>query len=67
MDGRKDRKEEERRQGSVRPLSSCVKNRFSGDFPVVPWLGVHASNAGVEGLIPGQGTGFLHALWQGKK
>ena len=51
----------------MRPLSSCVKKRFSEDFPVVPWLGVHASNAGVEGLIPGQGTGFLHALWRGKK
>lgn len=67
MGGRKERKEEVRRQGSVRQLSSCVKNRFSGAFPVAQGLGVHTSNAGVEGLIPGQGTGSLHALWRGKK
>ena len=72
MEGRKERREggrreEERRRGSVRQLSSCGKNRFSGDFPVVQWLGVPTSNAGVEGLTPGQVTGFLHALWRGKK
>jgi len=33
-----------------------------GDFPVVQWLRLHASNAGGMGLIPGQGTIIQHAV-----
>ena len=29
------------------------------------WLGLHASNAGGAGSIPGQGTKIPHARWQG--
>ena len=29
------------------------------------WLGLHASNAGGAGSIPGQGTKIPHAMWQG--
>ena len=33
----------------------------------VQGLILRASNAGGEGLIPGQGTKILHAIWWGKK
>ena len=29
------------------------------------WLGLHASNAGGAGSIPGRGTKIPHAMWQG--
>ena len=31
------------------------------------WLRLCASTAGDAGLIPGQGTKILHALWHGQK
>ena len=34
---------------------------------MVQWLKLHASNAGGTGLIPGQGTKILYALWRGRK
>ena len=45
----------------------CVKNGLKGDFPVVQWLRLCASNAGGAGSIPGQGTKIPHASWHGQK
>ena len=33
----------------------------------IQWLKLLASRAGAEGLIPGQGTKILHAVWRPKK
>ena len=30
---------------------------------MVQWLGLHGSNVGGTGSIPGQGTKMLHATW----
>ena len=38
-----------------------------GTSQVVQWLRLHASNAGVTGSIPGQGTKKLHAFQSGQK
>ena len=40
---------------------------FSGTFPVVQWLRLHASTAGGVGSIPGQGTKILHTVQHGQK
>ena len=34
---------------------------------MVQWLGLQASTARDMGLIPGQGTKILHAVWYSKK
>ena len=34
---------------------------------MVQWLRLRASVAGGAGLIPGQGTKILHAVWSGQK
>ena len=34
---------------------------------VVQWLGFHASTAGGQGSIPGQGTKIPQAAWHGQK
>ena len=38
-----------------------------GTSLAVHWLRRHSSNAGDAGLIPGQGTGGLHAVWCSQK
>ena len=38
-----------------------------GTSLVVQWLGLHTSNAGGVGLIPGHGTKIQHAVWCGQK
>ena len=45
----------------------CIKSGPSGTSLKVQGLILHASNAGGEGLIPGQGTKILHAIQWGKK
>ena len=40
--------------------------RCSRDFPGGPVLRLLASTAGGEGLIPGQGTKVLYAVWCGQ-
>ena len=40
---------------------------FSGTFPVVQWLRLHASTAGGVGSTPGQGTKILHTVQHGQK
>ena len=37
------------------------------DFPAGPRLRFHASNAGAEGSIPGQGTKIPHYVWHSQK
>ena len=39
----------------------------TGNSLAVQWLGLRASTAGGRGLIPGQGTKILHAVWHGQK
>ena len=43
------------------------QKRFWGTFLEVQWLRLHAPNVGGMGLIPGQGTKILHAMWQHQK
>ena len=47
------------------------EDRQEKDFPcfslVVQWLRLHVPSAGDIGLIPGQGSKILHAVWSGKK
>ena len=39
-----------------------IKTGQTGNSLVVQWLGLHASNAGGPGLIPGQGSrSYMHA------
>ena len=38
-----------------------------GTSLAVHWLRLHSSNAGDAGLIPGQGTRGLYAVWCSKK
>jgi len=45
----------------------CIKSGPSGTSLKAQGLTLRASNAGGEGLIPGQGTKILHAIWWGKK
>ena len=40
---------------------------WMGTSLAVHWLRLHSSNAGDAGLIPGQGTRGLHAVWCSKK
>ena len=42
-------------------------NGKKGTSLVIRWLRLHASNAGGEGSIFGQGTEILHAAWQDQK
>ena len=39
-----------------------IKETILGTSPMVQWLRLCASNAGVMGLIPGQGTKIPHEL-----
>ena len=39
-----------------------IKKTILGTSPMVQWLRLCASNAGVMGLIPGQGTKIPHEL-----
>ena len=43
------------------------KYRQPGTSLVVKWLGLCISTAGSPGLIPGWGTGILHAEWCSQK
>ena len=43
------------------------KNWMFGASLAVQWLRLRASTAGGTGLIPGQGTKILHAMWHGQK
>ena len=52
----------------------CGKDSFinhqrvkTGTSLVVQWLGLHASNAGDMGSIPGWETKIPHATWHAKK
>ena len=52
----------------------CGKDSFinhqrvkTGTSLVVQWLGLHASNAGDMGSIPGWETKMPHATWHAKK
>ena len=44
-----------------------VQDETYRDFPGGPVVKTLPSNAETEGLIPGQGTKILQALWQKKK
>ena len=43
------------------------KERISGTYLAVQWLGHHTANAGGTASIPGQGTKTPHALQHGQK
>ena len=51
----------------LRNLHSFFQSGYLGTSLVVQWLGLHASTAGDTGLIPGQGTKILHAVWDSQK
>ena len=49
---------------------SLKKNLFKkvgGTSLVVQWLGLHASNAGGVGSVPGRRTKIPHATWHSQK
>ena len=48
-------------------LGCHLENYRLGTSLEVQWLGLHASNAGGMGSIPGQGTKTLHAARHGQK
>ena len=51
---------------SLRDLSPLLKHlTVHGDSLVVRWLVLSAVTAGVQDLIPGQGTKILQATWHG--
>ena len=43
------------------------KERISGTYLAVQWLGCHTANAGGTVSIPAQGTKIPHALQHGQK
>ena len=50
---------------AVRELQP-LKTVKQGTSLMVQWLGLHVSNAGGAGSIPGQGTKISHASWPKK-
>ena len=50
-----------------RALCLWANQLLRGNSLVVQWLGLHTSNAGVTGLIPGWGTKIPPAAQRGQK
>ena len=53
--------------GELNALISAFKSRILGNSLAVQWLELLTSTAGGTGLIPGQGTKILQAMWHGHK
>ena len=52
---------------SRKKKNTQIKKPCLGTSLAVQWLGLHASNAGCTGSIPGRGPKIPHAMWYGQK